>query len=453
MLAREPLHVRRGGVDEMIDEADALGEAQHAVGQAIADVARNLGRVAQFDERLEQAHDGRARQAGFLAPATAIVPCGRRLSASRIAKLRRTGSMAAMPRRYSVIRILSTSGPASLARRVYAPPKKKRRGNMFGRRQFGMAAARRSLAAPAIARAQKFPSGRVTMVVPFPAGAATDISARVYAERLSALWGQPVVIDNKGGGNGIPAAEVVARAKPDGLTIFATSAMTQVVNPAIYDKLPYDPIADFEPITRIGTSPFVLLVDRNSPIKTAAELTAKLKAEPGKHNYGAGALPARVASELYKMAAGVDAVYVGYKSNPQAIPDVQSGLLTFMMIDTVNAKIADRPRRAARACSSPTPSATPPLPDVPTAAEAGLARRPADDLDRLLRAQGHAARDRRTRSTRYPRRRGHAGGPGAAGGAGRHAEAHDARTNSPPSRASEKERWGKIIRRANIKVE
>ena len=211
---------------------------------------------------------------------------------------------------------------------------------MFGRRQLGIALGAAAVAAPAIVRAQKFPSGRVTMVVPFPAGAATDISARVYAERLSSLWGQPVVIDNKGGGNGIPAAESVARSRPDGLTLFATSAMTQVVNPAIYDKLPYDPIADFAPISRMGTSPFVLLVDRNSPINTAAELTARLKAEPGKHNYGAGALPARVASELYKMAAGVDAVYVGYKSNPQAIPDVQSGLLTFMMIDTVNAKIA-----------------------------------------------------------------------------------------------------------------
>ncbi len=242
---------------------------------------------------------------------------------------------------------------------------------MIGRRQFGMGLGAAAFAAPAIVQAQKYPAGRVTMVVPFPAGAATDISARIYAERLSALWGQPVVIDNKGGGNGIPAAESVARARPDGLTLFATSAMTQVVNPAIYDKLPYDPIADFAPISRMGTSPFVLLVYRNSPINSAAELTAKLKAEPGKHNYGAGALPARVASELYKMAAGVDAVYVGYKSNPQAIPDVQSGLLTFMMIDTVNAKIAmdrgalkglfvtDRERYAA-------------VPDMPTAAEAGL---------------------------------------------------------------------------------
>lgn len=179
------------------------------------------------------------------------------------------------------------------------------------------------------------------------------------------------MIDNKGGGNGIPAAESVARAKPDGLTLFATSAMTQVVNPAIYDKLPYDPIADFAPISRMGTSPFVLLVDRNSPINSAAELTAKLKAEPGKHNYGAGALPARVASELYKMAAGVDAVYVGYKSNPQAIPDVQSGLLTFMMIDAVNAKIA-MDRGALKGLFVTESERYAAVPAMPTAAEAGL---------------------------------------------------------------------------------
>jgi len=206
--------------------------------------------------------------------------------------------------------------------------------------------------------------------VPFPAGAATDLGARLYAERLSALWGQPVVVDNKGGGNGIPAAESVARAKPDGLTIFATSAMTQAVNPALYDKLPYDPVNDFEPITRMGTSPFVLLVDAQSPIRSAAELTARLKATPGKNNFGAGALPARVASELYKMEAGVEAVYVGYKSNPQAIPDLQSGLLSFMMIDTVNAKIAID-RGALKGLFVTDTERYAQLPDLPTAAEAG----------------------------------------------------------------------------------
>jgi tripartite-type tricarboxylate transporter receptor subunit TctC len=322
---------------------------------------------------------------------------------------------------------------------------------MFGRRQFAKAMGVAAFAAPAIGRAQKFPAGRVTMVVPFPAGAATDISARVYAERLSALWGQPVVIDNKGGGNGIPAAESVARAKPDGLTLFATSAMTQVVNPAIYDKLPYDPIADFAPISRMGTSPFVLLVDRNSPINTAAELTAKLKAEPGKHNYGAGALPARVASELYKMAAGVDAVYVGYKSNPQAIPDVQSGLLTFMMIDTVNAKIA-MDRGALKGLFVTDSERYAAVPAMPTAAEAGLPEvllttwtgfyaprgTPAEIVDRI-NADLYTVSAMPEVVERLA----------ALGGTPKLMRPAEFAAFA----SAEKERWGQIIRRANIKVE
>ncbi len=322
---------------------------------------------------------------------------------------------------------------------------------MFGRRQFGVAFGAAVFAAPAIVRAQKFPAGRVTMVVPFPAGAATDISARVYAERLSALWGQPVVIDNKGGGNGIPAAESVARAKPDGLTIFATSAMTQAVNPAIYDKLPYDPIESFEPITRMGVSPFVLLVDKNSPIKTAAELTAKLKADPAKNNFGAGALPARVASELYKMAAGVEAVYVGYKSNPQAIPDLQSGLLSFMMIDTVNAKIAID-RGALKGLLVTDTERYAPLPDVPTAAEAGLPdvllttwtgyyvpKGTPVEIVQKINADIRAVAAMPEVLARLD------------------AMGVTPKLMSPDEFAaftrSEKERWGKIIHRANIKVE
>ena len=218
-----------------------------------------------------------------------------------------------------------------------------------------------------------YPSRVIRIVVPYAAGGATDFIARTVGERLTKAMGQPVVVDNKGGGNGIPAAEFVARAKPDGLTIFATSAMTQVVNPAIYAKLPYDAIESFEAVTRMGLSPFVLLVDRNSPINTVKELTAKLKAEPGKHNFAAGSLPSRVASELYKMLAGVEAVYVyvGYKSNPQAIPDVQSGLITFMMIDTTNAKLAID-RGALKGLMLTDTERYPPIADVPTAAEAGM---------------------------------------------------------------------------------
>jgi len=320
----------------------------------------------------------------------------------------------------------------------------------ISRRSLGIGAAV-VLVTPAVGRAQAYPSGRVTVVVPFPAGAATDISARVYGEKLSEMWGQPVVIDNKGGGNGIPAAESVVRAKPDGLTLFATSAMTQAVNPALYDKLGYDPIADFAPITRMGTSPFVLLVDAKSPIKSAAELTALLKANPGKNNFGAGALPARVASELYKLSAGVEAVYIGYKSNPQAIPDLQSGLLSFMMIDTVNAKIAIE-RGALKGLFVTDTERYPLLPDLPTAKEAGLPdvllttwtgwyapkgtpREVVQKINADIRA---AAADAKV----LVRLESMGGWP---------------KLMSPEEftafTLSEKERWGSIIRRANIRLE
>jgi tripartite-type tricarboxylate transporter receptor subunit TctC len=321
---------------------------------------------------------------------------------------------------------------------------------MLGRREWAAAAAV-WLAAPAISRADTWPRSRVTIVVPFPAGAATDLGARLYAEQLAVLWGQPVVVDNKGGGNGIPAAESVARAKPDGLTIFATSAMTQAVNPALYEKLPYDPIADFEPITRMGTSPFVLLVDANSPIKSATELTARLKATPGKNNFGAGALPARVASELYKMEAGVEAVYVGYKSNPQAIPDLQSGLLSFMMIDTVNAKIAID-RGALKGLFVTDSERYPQLPNLPTAAEAGLPGVLLTTWTGYYAPKGTPAEtvqkinaDLR-RVAAMPQVRVRLDETG-----------WTPKLMSPEEfgafTRSEKERWGKIIRRANIKLE
>lgn len=322
---------------------------------------------------------------------------------------------------------------------------------MFGRRRFVGTLGAASLAAPSIAGAQGWPRGRVTLVVPFPAGAATDLGARLYAEQLSAMWGQPVVVDNKGGGNGIPAAESVARAKPDGLTLFATSAMTQAVNPALYDKLPYDPVADFEPITRMGTSPFVLLVDAQSPIASAAELTAKLKATPGKNNFGAGALPARVASELYKMEAGIEAVYVGYKSNPQAIPDLQSGLLSFMMIDTVNAKIAID-RGALKGLFVTDTERYAQLPNLPTAAEAGLPGVLLTTWTGYYAPKGtppeivHRINADIRKVAALPQVKVRLDESG-----------WSPRLMSPEEFAaytrSEKERWGNIIRRANIKLE
>ena len=252
--------------------------------------------------------------------------------------------------------------------RLTGPRSKER---VLGRRHFAMVAGAAAFAAPSLARTQTLPAGRINIIVPFPAGAATDITGRVVADKLGQMWGQAVTIDNKGGGNGLPAAEIAAKAKPDGLTLFLTSAMTHAVNPALYDKLPYDPIAGFEPITRFGTSPFVVLVRADSPIKTLADLTALLKPEPGKHNFGAGSLPARAAAELYRQLAGVDAVHIGYKSNPQAFPDLLNGQLTFMVIDTINGKL-QIDRGAMRGLAVTLPQREARLAQVPSAPEAGL---------------------------------------------------------------------------------
>ena len=300
-------------------------------------------------------------------------------------------------------------------------------------------------------RAQSWPPSRVNIIVPFPAGAATDITGRVVAEKLSQIWGQPATIDNKGGGNGLPAAEAAARARPDGLTLFLTSAMTHAVNPWLYDKLPYHPLNDFEPVSQFGRLPFVVLVRADSPLKTLGDLTALLKAEPGRHNFGAGSLPARVASELYRQLAGFDAVHIGYKSNPQAFPDLISGRLTFMTIDTTNGRLQVDGGKM-RGLAITTLQRDPKLPQVPSSVEAGLPDfqlstwtgfyapkgTPRELIARIHRDIVTACNDAQL----LARFDGLGGRPV---------------TSSPEEFAaftrSEIERWGKIIRSANIKLD
>ena len=321
------------------------------------------------------------------------------------------------------------------------------------RRQFSTAAllATGSMSAPFSVCAQSWPPGRVTVIVPFPAGAATDITGRIVAEKLSQLWGQAVTIENKGGGNGLPAAEFVARARPDGLTLFLTSAMTHAVNPSLYEKLPYHPVNDFEPVSQFGKLPFVVLVPTESKLKTLSDLTALLKAEPGKHNFGAGSLPARVASELYKQLAGVEAQHIGYKSNPQAFPDLLSGRLTFMTIDTTNGRLQVDGGKM-RGLAVTLPQRDPKLPQVPSTVEAGLPDfqlstwtgfyapkgTPRDVVQRINRDIIAACNDAQL-LTRFE------------GLGGRPV------TSTPEEFAaftrSEMERWGKIIRAANIKLD
>ena len=216
-----------------------------------------------------------------------------------------------------------------------------------------------------------FPSQRVTLVVPFPPGASTDVTMRVMADKLTQMWGQPVIVENKGGGNGIIAAEAVKIARPDGYSLLATSSMSHAGNPVLYDRLSYDPIADFEPVTRMSLVPMCVLVTKKLGIKTLSELTARLKAEPGKHNFGSGAISARVAGELYRMLAGVDAVSVSYKNNQLAAPDLNNGIISFMICDAGSAKMILTSGWAdALAVTQAEPY--PQLPGVPSSPQAGM---------------------------------------------------------------------------------
>lgn len=242
---------------------------------------------------------------------------------------------------------------------------------MPGRRAI-LTALAAGLAAPAVrAQSGHWPQERITIVTSLPAGSTVDLTTRVFADKLAQIWGQPVVVDNRGGGNGVLACQMVARAKPDGLTMLSTSAMTHAANPALYEHLPYDPIADFAAVTRFGNSPFVVMAHKGLRTTSLAALIGKLKAEPGRHNYGEGSVPSRVASELFRMLTGVEFTHVGYRGNQAAFPDLLNGRISMMSVDIIGAKpLVDRGEVDAVAVTYP--ERHPAVPGVPSCVEAGL---------------------------------------------------------------------------------
>lgn len=216
-----------------------------------------------------------------------------------------------------------------------------------------------------------WPQDRVTIVTSLPAGSSVDITARAVGEKLAQLWGKPVVIDNRGGANGVVACEAVARARPDGLTLLATSAMTHAANPALYERLPYDPIRDFAAVTRYGNVPFAVMAHKGLGTTTLAGFVARLKREPGQHNFGWGSVPSRVATELLRLLTGVEIVHVGYRGNQAGFPDLLEGRISFMTVDVVGAKpLIDR--GAVDALALTQPARHPAIPGVPTSIEAGM---------------------------------------------------------------------------------
>jgi tripartite-type tricarboxylate transporter receptor subunit TctC len=208
------------------------------------------------------------------------------------------------------------------------------------------------------------------MVVPFPAGAATDLRARIFAERMAADWGQPVVVDNRGGANGFLGAEAVARARPDGYTVLFTANTTHGSNPAMFRRLPYDAVRDFAPVALLGVSTLLVVVNNDLPVRSIAELIAYGRANPGRLSFGSGSQSSRMSGELFKAMAGIDMVNVTYRSNPQAITDVISGVLPLMFCDTTTSIPQARAGRV-RPLAVTAADRISAWPELPTVAEAG----------------------------------------------------------------------------------
>jgi len=222
------------------------------------------------------------------------------------------------------------------------------------------------------AQAQPYPSKPVRLVVPFSAGGSTDMISRTLGQKLSEMWGQPVVIDNRPGGSTIIGTDIVARSAPDGYTLLVTPASFTIV-PSLIDKLPYDPAKDFEPITLINTTPLVVVVNLSVPAKSIQELIALAKAKPGALNFGsAGAGGSNhLAGELFNVMAGVRIVHIPYKGNAPALTDLLGGHVDLVFNGLTSAlPLINAGKLRALAVTSLTRSGA--LPDVPTLDEVGL---------------------------------------------------------------------------------
>jgi len=222
------------------------------------------------------------------------------------------------------------------------------------------------------AHAQTYPSKAVRLVVPFAAGGSTDIVARTLAQKLSGMWGQPVIVDNRAGGSTVIGTDIVAKAPPDGHTLLVTPAPFTIV-PSLATWLPYDPHKDFEPVTLINTTPLVVVVHPGVPTKSIRELIGLAKARPGALNFGSsgGGGSNHLAGELFNAMASVKMVHVPYKGNAPALTDLVGGHvdLVFNGLTSALPLINSGKLRALGMTSLKRAGA---LPDVPTVDEQGL---------------------------------------------------------------------------------
>lgn len=219
--------------------------------------------------------------------------------------------------------------------------------------------------------ARGFPAKPIRIIVGYTAGGGNDIIARLVGAKMAEGLGQQVVIENRPGAGSIIAAEMVAKATPDGYTLVMSPTGPFTINPAIYDKLPYSPTRDFVPISIVGTFPLILAVSASQPIKSVRELIEFAKTRPAQANYASSAAPFQLAAELFNIRTGTRFAHIPYKGSGDSVNAVVSGEVTMTISDTI--PIAGPLRSGKlRALAITSASRHPGFPDIPTMAESGV---------------------------------------------------------------------------------
>ena len=244
------------------------------------------------------------------------------------------------------------------------------------RRQFLIlaAAAAGVLSRPSLARAQSLAGKQIRVVVPFPAGGPTDIVARPLAQMLGDALKATVLIDNRGGAGGGLGADAVAKSAPDGQTLLMATVGTHAINPALYKKLPYDPVKDFTPIALVAMAPVTIVVHPSLKANNVGELVALAKRSGNKLNYGsAGAgTPGHLTGEMFKAAAGIDLQHVPYRGSAPGVTDLIAGQIQ-IMFDPLQSVLSNIQAGKLRALAISSKARSSVLPSVPTIAESGYA--------------------------------------------------------------------------------
>lgn len=224
----------------------------------------------------------------------------------------------------------------------------------------------------ALAATESFPSRPLKLVVPFPPGSGTDIAARHFARLLGEMSGQPAIVENKPGGNGFIAVQMVLNAPADGHTVLLGSNSTLATNAAAFRKLPYDPLVDLAPISLLVGAPVMLVVPPTSRYRTVADLVVDARQRPGALNYGSGSISYTLYAEWMDQLAGIKATPINYKGSGDAGAAVMAGNVDFAIVDASSTVELVKSGRL-RGLMLAAPQRSPLMPDVPSAPEAGLA--------------------------------------------------------------------------------